>query len=221
MLERSSKRYSNRVRQSKIDIDSSQFTDKHNYRIFVATWNVGGKSPPSYLNLEDWLYTSHHTDIYVLGKKASSLFHRQSFQSLSHSMRIDNDMAKPQSNLGHRFNVYDHVTFGHRSRNTQYSQYSLMSYGGSFAIKETNRQLRHSSYCLVAKKQVAGIFLTIWVKSDLRDDVHNIKVPRVSKGLMGYLGNKGSIPIGMSLHHTSFCFVFSHLTSAEKKGDEL
>ncbi|KAK8554791.1 hypothetical protein V6N13_093764 [Hibiscus sabdariffa] len=37
------------------------------HRIFVATWNVAGKSPPSYLNLEDWLPTSPPADIYVLG----------------------------------------------------------------------------------------------------------------------------------------------------------
>jgi hypothetical protein len=37
------------------------------YRLFVATWNVAGKSPPSNLNLEDWLHTSPPADIYVLG----------------------------------------------------------------------------------------------------------------------------------------------------------
>jgi hypothetical protein len=43
---------------------------------------------------------------------------------------------------------------------------------------------------LVASKQMVGIFLTIWVKSDLRDDVRNMKVSCVGRGLMGYLGNK-------------------------------
>lgn len=37
------------------------------HSMFVATWNVGGKSPPSYLNLEDWLHSSPPADIYVLG----------------------------------------------------------------------------------------------------------------------------------------------------------
>ncbi|RYQ95446.1 hypothetical protein Ahy_B08g090738 [Arachis hypogaea] len=40
---------------------------KYLLRIFVAIWNVAGKSPPSYLNLEDWLHTSPPADIYVLG----------------------------------------------------------------------------------------------------------------------------------------------------------
>ncbi|XP_020113601.1 type I inositol polyphosphate 5-phosphatase 10-like isoform X1 [Ananas comosus] len=37
------------------------------FRIFVATWNVGGKCPDVGLNLDDFLPTDDHSDIYVLG----------------------------------------------------------------------------------------------------------------------------------------------------------
>ncbi|GKU91446.1 hypothetical protein SLEP1_g5320 [Rubroshorea leprosula] len=37
------------------------------FRVFVATWNVGGKSPPSDLNLDDILPDHNQSDIYVLG----------------------------------------------------------------------------------------------------------------------------------------------------------
>ncbi|CAA2983486.1 type I inositol polyphosphate 5-phosphatase 5 [Olea europaea subsp. europaea] len=36
-------------------------------RVFVATWNVGGKSPSHGLNLEDFLQVEGSSDIYVLG----------------------------------------------------------------------------------------------------------------------------------------------------------
>ncbi|OMP07211.1 putative type I inositol polyphosphate 5-phosphatase [Corchorus olitorius] len=75
--ERLSKRYSDRVGRCKIDLEGSQVTNVHNYRIFVATWNVAGKSPPSYLNLEDWLHTSPPTDIYVIGGRKVSNFDEQ------------------------------------------------------------------------------------------------------------------------------------------------
>ncbi|XP_058199052.1 type I inositol polyphosphate 5-phosphatase 4-like isoform X1 [Rhododendron vialii] len=302
--ERSSRKNSDRVRRSKIDLEASQVTDLHNYRIFVATWNVAGKSPPSYLNLEDWLHTSPPADIYVLGfqeivplnagnvlgtedngparkwlalirktlnslpdtsegfrtpspipnpiveldsdfegsmrQKASSFFHRRSFQSLSRSMRMmDSDMPFPTPQLDRRFSVCDRVMFGHRasdydpnfrscssddeigpadSPGTPYV--SPISFNGSTSM-ERDRQSGQSRYCLVASKQMVGIFLTVWVKSDLRDDVRNMKVSCVGRGLMGYLGNKGSISISMSLHQTSFCFICSHLTSGQKEGDEL
>nr|XP_023921244.1 type I inositol polyphosphate 5-phosphatase 4-like [Quercus suber]XP_023921245.1 type I inositol polyphosphate 5-phosphatase 4-like [Quercus suber] len=302
--ERMNKRNSDRVRRGKIDLDASQVTDVNNYRLFVATWNVAGKSPPSCLSLEDWLHTSPPADIYVLGfqeivplnagnvlgtedngparkwlalirktlnslpgtsggchtpspipdpiveldadfegstrQKASSFFHRRSFQSLSRSMRLDNDMAMPQPRLDRRFSVCDRVFLGHRPSdcdlNFRYGSsddengpgdspvamhYSPVSYSGSFSMEERDRQPGHSRYCLVASKQMVGIFLTVWVKSDLRDDVRNMKVSCVGRGLMGYLGNKGSISISMSVHQTSFCFVCSHLTSGQKEGDEL
>ncbi|KAK6130162.1 hypothetical protein DH2020_036078 [Rehmannia glutinosa] len=79
----------------------------------------------------------------------------------------------------------------------------------------------HSRYSLVASKQMVGVFLTVWVRSELTEHVRNIKVSCVGRGLMGYLGNKGSISISMLLHQTSLCFVCSHLTSGQKEGDEL
>ncbi|XP_061366991.1 type I inositol polyphosphate 5-phosphatase 4-like [Gastrolobium bilobum] len=301
--ERSSRRYLDRMRRVKNDLDEAQVTDVYNYRIFVATWNVAGKSPPSYLSLEDWLHTSPPADIYVLGfqeivplnagnvlgtedngparkwlgliretlnslpgtsggshtpspipdpiveldadfeasmrQKATSFFHRRSLQSLSCSMRMDNDMSLPQARFDRGLSVCDRMIFGHRTSdydpNYRFSlddengtgdspitkQYSPQSYSGCFSMEDSDRQAGHSRYCLVASKQMVGIFLTVWVKSDIRDDVHNMKVSCVGRGLMGYLGNKGSISISMSLHQTSFCFICSHLTSGQKDGDEL
>lgn len=37
------------------------------FSVFVATWNVGGKSPHSGLNLDDFLQVRDESDIYVLG----------------------------------------------------------------------------------------------------------------------------------------------------------
>ncbi|KAK3138162.1 hypothetical protein QOZ80_5AG0365320 [Eleusine coracana subsp. coracana] len=44
---------------------------------------------------------------------------------------------------------------------------------------------------------------------------------RVRVGAMGYIGNKGSISVSMSIHQTQFCFVCCHLAAGEKEGDEL
>lgn len=145
-------------------------------------------------------------------QKASSFFHRRSFQSLSRSMRMDNDMSMPQPRLDRRFSVCDRVMFGHRPSDYDpnyrwassddengpgdspvVTQYSPMSNSGSFSLEDRDRQPGNSRYCLVASKQMVGIFLTVWVKSDLRDDVRNMKVSCVGRGLMGYLGNKVQI----------------------------
>ncbi|XP_073221708.1 type I inositol polyphosphate 5-phosphatase 4-like isoform X2 [Cicer arietinum] len=302
--ERSSRRYSDRMQRGKNYLDEAQITDVCNYRIFVATWNVAGKSPPSYLSLEDWLHISPPADIYVLGfqeivplnagnvlgtedngparkwlalirktlnnlpgtsggyhtpspvpapiveldadfegsmrQNTASFFHRRSFQAMRRSMRMDNDMSLPQACHDRRLSVCDRMISGHRTSdydtNCQWgssddengagdspitTQNSPMSYGGCFPMEDADRLTGNSRYCLVASKQMVGVFLTVWVKSDIRDDVHNMKVSCVGRGLMGYLGNKGSISISMSLCQTSFCFVCSHLTSGQRDGDEL
>ncbi|XP_068649772.1 type IV inositol polyphosphate 5-phosphatase 7-like [Aristolochia californica] len=306
--ERLARKHADRIRRGKIDLEAAEVMDVQEYRIFVATWNVGGKSPPSNLSLEDWLHTSPPADIYVLGfqeivplnagnvlgaedngpakkwlglirktlnnlpgtsgsagyhtpspapdplveidadfegssrQKTSSFFHRRSFQSLSRSMRMDNDISAPQPRLDRRFSVCDRVMYSNRPSdydpNFRWGSsddenapidsprtsgfFSPMSYAIAASMEDSQRSTSgHSRYCLVASKQMVGIFLTVWVRSDIRDDVKNLKVSCVGRGLMGYLGNKGSISISMSVHQTSFCFICSHLTSGQKEGDEL
>ncbi|XP_073150293.1 type I inositol polyphosphate 5-phosphatase 4 [Henckelia pumila] len=303
--EKPNRRNTDRLRRNKIDLDASQVTDVQNYRIFVATWNVAGKSPPSYLNLEEWLHTSPPADIYVLGfqeivplnagnvlgtedngpakkwlalvrrtlnslpgssgsyrtpspvpypiiesdddfegsngEEGSNFFHRRSFQSLSRSMRVmENDILVQQPRLDRRFSVCDRVIYGHRPSDYYDPKvgyvssddenelgdlpcthcYSPISYSGYEPMEDRDRNSGKSRYCLAASKQMVGIFLTVWIRRDLRDAVSNLKVSCVGRGLMGYLGNKGSISISMSLHQTSFCFICTHLTSGEKEGDE-
>ncbi|RRT63710.1 hypothetical protein B296_00004953 [Ensete ventricosum] len=80
-----------------------------------------------------------------------------------------------------------------------------------------------ANYSLVASKQMVGIFLSVWVRSEMVPHVGHLRVATVGRGIMGCLGNKVKFPgfAAMSLHRTSFCFVCSHLTSGEKEGDEL
>ena len=153
-------------------------------------------------------------------QKASSFFHRRSFQT-TRSWRMDNDPSMTQPRLDRRFSVCDRVIFGHRPsdfdpnfrwghRPSDYSRwgssdddngpgdspstvlFSPISCGGSAPVEEGYRMPGNSRYCLVASKQMVGIFLTVWVRSELRDYVRNMKVSCVGRGLMGYLGNKVS-----------------------------
>ncbi|GAB4851053.1 Type IV inositol polyphosphate 5-phosphatase 7 [Ancistrocladus abbreviatus] len=331
-----------RIHRGREYLDHPRIVDVQNYSVFVATWNVGGNSPPSNLNLDDWLHASPPADMYVLGfqeivplnasnilgaedngpakkwlalirktlnnvpgtsgssgchtpspvpnpivemntdfggsmrRKAASFFPRRSFQ-VTGSGKMDNDPSVSQPRLDRRFSVCDRAIFGHRPSDYRPSDYrpsdyrpsdhrpsdyrpsdyrpsdyrlsdyrpsdfsrwgssdddcgpidspstvlfSPMSCGGSTHNDDAYRLPRQSRYCLVVSKQMVGVFLTVWVRKDLRDHVRNVKVSCVGRGLMGYLGNKGSISVSMLLHQTSFCFVCSHLTSGQKEGDEL
>ena len=115
--------------------------------------------------------------------------------------------------------------------------------GGELARSSVN-------YCLIASKQMVGIFLSVWVRRELVQYIGHLRVDSVGRGIMGRLGNKvldavllclcslfgsldswrrhgwlsclqGCIAMSMTLHHTSLCFVCSHLASGEKEGDEV
>lgn len=45
-------------------------------------------------------------------------------------------------------------------------------------------------YLRVASKQMVGVFITIWVRADLRRHIHNVKVCVVGCGILNFLQNK-------------------------------
>ncbi|KAL8120663.1 hypothetical protein AgCh_017732 [Apium graveolens] len=90
--------------------------------------------------------------------------------------------------------------------------------GNRAAAKSSSLQLQEFR-CLISK-QMVGIFISIWVRGDLHPYVRNPNVSCVGCGIMGCLGNKGSVSIRFRLHETSFCFVCSHLASGGRVGDE-
>ncbi|KAI3499867.1 hypothetical protein L1887_35681 [Cichorium endivia] len=75
-------------------------------------------------------------------------------------------------------------------------------------------------YCLVASKQMVGLFLSVWARKELVQNIAHLGISCVGRGIMGYLGNKGCISISFTLHRTSFCFACTHLAAGEKEGDE-
>ncbi|XP_022740048.1 type I inositol polyphosphate 5-phosphatase 5-like [Durio zibethinus] len=52
---------------SNFECSMASATEIRDFRIFVATWNVGGKTPNSDMNLEDFLLMEGSADIYVCG----------------------------------------------------------------------------------------------------------------------------------------------------------
>lgn len=77
-----------------------------------------------------------------------------------------------------------------------------------------------SRYVRIVSKQMVGIYISVWVSRRLRSHVNNVKVSPIGVGLMGYMGNKGSVSVSMSLFQTRLCFICSHLTSGHKEGDQ-
>ncbi|EEF28051.1 type I inositol polyphosphate 5-phosphatase, putative [Ricinus communis] len=217
-------------------------------RMFVGTWNVGGKSPHEGLNLTDWLSSPAPADIYVLGfqeivplnagnvlgaeDNGPALKWLSIIRQALNNNKNDQEFSQYCNNANevkHSFSPQPDQQPAVKPRLSFCDLLSLEDELGnegeegspspSPAIMSSSPMRRR--YCLAASKQMVGIFLCVWVQSDLYKDISNLKVSCVGRGIMGYLGNKGSISVSMTLHQTTFCFVCTHLTSGEKEGDEV
>ncbi|MED6121080.1 hypothetical protein PIB30_026703 [Stylosanthes scabra] len=166
------------------DLGKESTADGVDLRMFVGTWNVGGKSPDEALNLRDWFKSPSPAHVYVIG-----------FQEIV-PLNAGNVLGPEDSGPAAKW-------------------LSLMRQ----ALNPNTTQ--EEGYYLAASRQMVGIFLCVWVRADLYTHVSNIRASCVGTGIMGYLGNKGSISISMRLYHTTFCFVCTHLASGEKDGDEM
>ncbi|KAF0922184.1 hypothetical protein E2562_027782 [Oryza meyeriana var. granulata] len=296
-----------------VDSPPRQNNNACQYRMFVATWNVGGKTPNNRLNLQDFLQVEESPDIYILGfqeivpltagnvlvlednepaarwlalihqalnmpqeqtdgdepspptpppssspsgssngprprprdavSRSSSgnlFFHTPSLKVLSNSYRVDSALVKtcncsPEHSSMRRLaaeireSVYRADATAAASTSTAGETAPAIGVDNDDSDDATSAPTEAQSepggggmsYCLIASKQMVGLFLSVWVTKELVEHVGHLRVDCVGRGIMGWLGNKGCIAMSMTLHHTSICFVCSHLASGEKEGDEL
>ncbi|KAF8040110.1 hypothetical protein BT93_B2359 [Corymbia citriodora subsp. variegata] len=164
--------------------------------VFVSTWNVGGVAPDEDLAMEEFLDTCNDSyDIYVLG-----------FQEIV-PLKASNVLGSENVSICMKWNSLIRETLnGNRDRRQ----------GSDYEKKRMHRR----EFCCVVSKQMVGILITVWVRSDLRPYISHPSVSCVGCGVMGCLGNKGSVSVRFQLHETSFCFVCTHLASGGREGDE-
>ncbi|XP_024988753.1 type IV inositol polyphosphate 5-phosphatase 9 [Cynara cardunculus var. scolymus] len=194
------------------------FTDHHDtqkFKVFVSTWNVGGVTPTEDLNIDDLLDTCNNScDIYVLG-----------FQEVV-PLRASNVLGSEKKKISMKWNSLIRKTLNKKSHNEYYNNGNLREkQRNSFHATKGNRSniessmIQHEFRCLISK-QMVGILISVWVRSDLHPFFRNPNVSCVGCGIIGCLGNKGSVSVRFHFHETSFCFICGHLASGGREGDE-
>ncbi|CAN1333997.1 Type I inositol polyphosphate 5-phosphatase 2 [Linum perenne] len=193
-----SKGYSLRHRRGKSETLRMQYINTKDVRVTIGTWNVAGRAPDDDLEIESWLCTEEPADMYIIGFQevvplnAGNVFGAESNRPIRKwEAIIRNTLNKSlQPEIKQQ-----------RSFSAPPSPVTRTSFTGE-----------------LAKEQMVGIYISVWVRRKLRRHVNNLKVSPVGVGLMGYLGNKGSVSISMTLYQSRMCFVCSHLTSGQKDG---
>lgn len=206
-----------------LELDPCISTNK--LRVFVGTWNVAGRSPVGSLavDLDEWLNLKNAADIYVLG-----------FQEIV-PLKTLNVIGAEDPAVATSWNQLIGKTLNSKfgcpwMTPTLINSSTLSSCDdNSYHVENPNTKEgtntnndNNNKYTLVASKKMVGVFISVWFKEEVlrKCCVSNVRVCSVACGVMGYLGNKGSVAVSMSIEGTSFCFVAAHLASGEKKGDE-
>ncbi|TVT97110.1 hypothetical protein EJB05_57649 [Eragrostis curvula] len=218
------------LRSYKSAIFRSQYTNVKELRICVGTWNVGGRFPPSDLDIQEWLDTEEPADIYVFGFQeivplnVGNIFGAEDTRPVAvweHIIRETLNKTSPEkSRFPHHsdppspssFDPSDYVL---AMEDNLHSESDNDSDGEHHPLikKDTNANDRikrkRPQFARIISKQMVGIFHSIWVRRSLRKHIQNLRV------------STGSISVSMSIHQTNFCFVCCHLAAGEKDGDDL
>ncbi|KAJ0629099.1 putative Endonuclease/exonuclease/phosphatase superfamily [Helianthus annuus] len=197
-------------------------TDHHDtrkFKVFVSTWNVGGVAPTEDINIDELLDTCNTTcDIYVLG-----------FQEVV-PLKASNVLGPDKKKISTKWNSLIRKALNKKSYNP-YNKTNSLSKKQQLVIKGKKSDIESSmiqpEFRCVVSKQMVGIMISVWVRSDLLPFFRNPSVSCVGCGIMGCLGNKfvdlkmrGSVSVRFQFHETSFCFVCCHLASGGREGDE-
>ncbi|XP_004302377.1 PREDICTED: type I inositol 1,4,5-trisphosphate 5-phosphatase CVP2-like [Fragaria vesca subsp. vesca] len=214
-------------------VEMDPCTSTNALRIFVGTWNVAGRSPIGSLaeDLEEWLNLKDAADLYVLGfqeivplKTRTVIGTEDPTEARNWNLLIGKTL-----NNKHGSPWFTSISNPTSSENYQYvdmpdpeSRRSVSNHTGSPIVEQYEMPEGGSTYKQMASKKMVGVFISVWIKSEFlrKYSISNVKVCSVACGIMGYLGNKGSVSVSMTIEGTSFCFVVAHLASGEKKGDE-
>ncbi|CAN1334003.1 Type I inositol polyphosphate 5-phosphatase 2 [Linum perenne] len=193
-----SKGYSLRHRRGKSETLRMQYINTKDVRVTIGTWNVAGRAPDDDLEIESWLCTEEPADMYIIG-----------FQEVV-PLNAGNVFGAESNRPIRKWEAIIRNTLN-KSLQPEIKQQRSFSAPPSPGKK-------HHKYVRIVSKQMVGIYISVWVRRKLRRHVNNLKVSPVGVGLMGYLGNKGSVSISMTLYQSRMCFVCSHLTSGQKDG---
>ncbi|XP_077237913.1 type I inositol polyphosphate 5-phosphatase 8-like isoform X2 [Tasmannia lanceolata] len=204
-------------------------------RVFVGTWNVAGRSPVGSLevDLHDWLNLKDAVaDIYVLGLQEIVPLKTGNVIGAEDPIPAAKWNSLIEKTLNNKFGSHWMTPLSHRNVTDTHPNEEILDTERRSTDDRPKTPMRGGmnrqefsgcSYALMESKKMVGVFISIWVKRDLlrRYYFSNVKVCSVGCGIMGFLGNKGSISVSMSIEGTSFCFITAHLASGEKKGDEV
>ncbi|KAJ7562619.1 hypothetical protein O6H91_03G077500 [Diphasiastrum complanatum] len=171
------------VLQSELSSRADSYTERQQLHVLAATWNVS-EEKASQRSLQMWLSEP--------ASKASIVFVGLQEMEMGAGAIA---MAAAKETVG----------FGLQEKGTANAQWWLENI--AHVIGEGQEFER------VGYRQLAGIFIGVWVRRKLLSYLGEVDTSAVACGFGRALGNKGAVGVRMQLYRRTFCFVSSHFAA--------
>ena len=211
-----------KVRAAFVKRPLESYADAHALNVWTGTWNTNGKPPPASLDISAWLDVASSPDLVVVGFQEivpltpGKVLMQEDAQATGEWETIIErclngaacDAPAPPEPAG----AADGWTaFGTDARPN-----------ATRGVGNTNTNTRAPRYARVARKQLVGVYITVWASRAVSRHVSDVRTAAVATGVnlgVAMLGNKGGAAVWLKVHNTPLCFVCAHLSAGSKETD--
>ena len=202
------------------------YADAHPLHVWTGTWNTNGKPPPDSLDISAWLDVASSPDLVVVGfqeivpltpgkvlmqedAQATGQWETIIERCLNGAERDEKSPAPPAP-----ASADDGWTaFGDDAASRRVTPRA----NGAPSSEPTS-----TPYVRVARKQLVGVYVTVWATRAVSRHVSDVRTAAVATGVnlgVAMLGNKGGAAVWLKVHNTPLCFVCAHLSAGSKEND--
>ena len=225
-----------KVRAAFVKRPLESYADAHPLRVWTGTWNTNGKPPPDGLDISPWLDVASSPDLVVVGFQEivpltpGKVLMQEDAQATGEweaiierclngapSRDAENPPA-PRRAADERVRGWTAFGDDSGSRPETRARHETMPHAPS-SVTTTKTS---ASYVRVARKQLVGVYITVWATRAASRHVSDVRVAAVATGVnlgVAMLGNKGGAAVWLKVHHTPLCFVCAHLSAGSKETD--
>ena len=202
------------------------YADAHPLHVWTGTWNTNGKPPPDSLDISAWLDVASSPDLVVVGfqeivpltpgkvlmqedAQATGQWETIIERCLNGAERDEKSPALPAPASA----ADGWTAFGDDAASRRVTPRA----NGAPSSEPTS-----TPYVRVARKQLVGVYITVWATRAVSCHVSDVRTAAVATGVnlgVAMLGNKGGAAVWLKVHNTPLCFVCAHLSAGSKEND--
>ena len=186
----------NPVIEEELTKNEANFKKYSDLKVYLATWNAGGVSFDKVDSLDSWL--NNYTQLIDLG------INHNSSDDIGYNSKNINSIPP---------DIYV-VCF---QEVVDLNANNMFLYSNSDVIKKWKELVKTSidkidQYSLLKTLDLVGLYMCIFIKSSLKENIKYLDSTIIRTGMLGTIGNKGSLIVRFNYNESSLAFVCSHLT---------